>query len=158
MCPSRSDFGGIVGVNCIPLPPDFIGNFTPQNTTQRRDIGLECATDCLIAFPGSDIPSIGESIVRPTFTNPVNGVSGECFTVLDGKTVVGVFTSQLRAMNAAIRYAEKHGDYVETPITKDDFQDFSHNAKGEAVEWKLIKKDLCLDVSVEKHKNNFLQG
>lgn len=87
-----------------------------------------------------------------------NGVSSECFAVFSGDMVVGVFTSQLRAFNAAIRYAEKHGDYVETPITKDDLQDFSHNAKGEAVEWQLTKKDLCLDVRVEKHKTNFLQG
>ena len=87
-----------------------------------------------------------------------NGVSGECYAVLDGKTVVGVFTSHLRAFNAAIRYAEKHGDYVEKPITREDFDEWSHNAKGEAVEWQIVKKDLCLDVSVQKHKTNFLQG
>jgi hypothetical protein len=103
----------------------------------------------------SDIPFIKSALDEYL---QENGVSGECFAVLSGDMIVGVFTSQLRAFNAAIRYAEKHGDYVETPITKDDFQDFSHNAKGEAVEWQLTKKDLCLDVRVEKHKTNFLQG
>ena len=87
-----------------------------------------------------------------------NGVNVECFAVFSGDMTVGVFASQLRAMNAAIRYAEKHGDYVETPITRDDFSEMSHNAKGEAVEWQIVKKDLCLDVRVEKHKTNFLQG
>lgn len=103
----------------------------------------------------SDIPFIKSALDEYL---QENSVSGECFAVLSGDMIVGVFTSQLRAFNAAIRYAEKHGDYVETPITKDDFQEFSHNAKGEAVEWQLTKKDLCLDVSVEKHKTNFLQG
>ena len=103
----------------------------------------------------SDIPFIKSALDEYL---QENGVSGDCYAVLDDKTVVGVFTSQLRAMNAAIRYAEKHGDYVETPITREDFDEMSHNAKGEAVEWRLYKKDLCLDVSVEKHKTNFLQG
>jgi hypothetical protein len=103
----------------------------------------------------SDIPFIKSALDEYL---QENGVSDDCYAVLDDKTVVGVFTSQLRAMNAAIRYAEKHGDYVETPITREDFDEMSHNAKGEAVEWRLYKKDLCLDVSVEKHKTNFLQG
>lgn len=102
----------------------------------------------------SDIPFIKSALDEYL---QENDVSGECYTVLNGKTVVGVFTSHLRAFNAAIRYAEKHGDYVETQITKDDFDEWSRNARGEAVEWKLTKKDLCLDVSVEKHKTNFLQ-
>ena len=87
-----------------------------------------------------------------------NSVSGECYTVSRGTEIVGVFTSKLRAFNAAIRYAEKHGEYTETPITKDDFEVWGVDAKGEANEWKIFKKDLCLDVFVEKHKTNFLQG
>ena len=87
-----------------------------------------------------------------------HSVSGECYTVSRGTEIVGVFTSHKRAFNAAIRYAEKHGEYTETPITKDNFQEFDRNGKGEAVEWILSKKDLCLDVYVEKHKTNFLQG
>lgn len=87
-----------------------------------------------------------------------NGVSGECYAVFSGDMLVGVFTSHLRAFNAAIRYAEKHGEYTETPITKEDFLENERNARGEAIEWEIVKKDLCLDVRVEKHKTNFLRG
>lgn len=87
-----------------------------------------------------------------------NGVSNECYAVLRADTIVGVFTSKTRAFNAAIRYAEKHGDYTETDITKDDFDVWSVDAKGDPDEWKILKKDLCLDVYVEKYKINFLQG
>ena len=89
-----------------------------------------------------------------------HGISNECYTVSreHGGCLVGVFTSKTRAFNAAIRYAEKHGDYTSTPITKDDFEVWGVDAKGEANEWKIFKKDLCLDVFVEKHKTNFLQG
>ena len=92
-----------------------------------------------------------------------NNVSDECYIVGRGVGhgnigTVGVFTSKTRAFNAAIRYAEKHGEYTSTPITKDDFEVWSTDAKGEPDEWKIYKKDLCLDVFVEKHKTNFLQG